>query len=132
MTGVLSKGSGLRQDGLRFLLAGVINTGLTFLLYQAALFFMNPTAAYTLAWVAGIAYVAVVYPERVFVGGARDGWSRLGLAINYVLIYGVGVLLLKLFSMAEISPRFSVIAVMVITTGLNFVLSRWLLRRRSA
>ena len=48
-----------------------MNAALAALVYLVCLTFAPPTLAYALAWVGGLAFVVALYPDRVFVGGAR-------------------------------------------------------------
>ena len=61
--------SPLRRESrqiLRFVVAGAINTGLSVLVYQAALFVMPHAPSYVLAYLAGIAIAYVLYSRQVF------------------------------------------------------------------
>jgi putative flippase GtrA len=123
--------SGVRYDALRFLLAGGLNTLLTFLLYQGLLIWFGPQPAYFFAWVAGLVYVAIVYPDRVFVGSRATPLSRLLVAANYLCIYLLGAGLLALCAKLGVNARISIIFSLVLTTGLGFVTSGRILRRRT-
>lgn len=119
----------LRRDGARFLVAGLVNTGLTLLVYQLLLFALPPALAYAGAWGAGLVFVALIYPDRVFEGGRRDARSRLAVAASYVGVFLSGLVVLALLERAGLSPRLAILLVIVWTTLLNFMLSRMILRR---
>ena len=65
-------GRSLRADAFRFLVAGGINALLTLLVYQALLFALPHQLAYLLAWVAGLLFVMLAYPSRVFPEGRAN------------------------------------------------------------
>jgi putative flippase GtrA len=119
----------LSSDATRFLVAGLINTGLTLLVYQALLFVMTPALAYAGSWVAGLAYVALVYPDRVFKGGRRTTRDRLLVAASYCGVFLAGLGLLFLLEKTRVPPRLGIVAVILVTTILNFLSSRVILRR---
>ncbi|WP_062228833.1 GtrA family protein [Aureimonas frigidaquae] len=123
------RGSRYSADAIRFLIAGLVNTGFTFLLYQALLFITQPTLAYACAWLAGIAFVAILYPNRVFVEGRTSLPDRLILALVYASVFIVGLGALYLVQSAGIGARTAILGVLIFTTGLNFFLSRTVLRR---
>lgn len=120
---------GLSRDATRFLLAGLVNTGLTVLVYQLLLFALSPALAYAGAWCIGLVFVALVYPDRVFEGGRRDARSRMAVAASYAGVFLSGLVVLALLERAGLSPRLAILGVIVWTTLLNFALSRMILRR---
>jgi len=113
---------------LRFVAAGAVNTGLSVLVYQAALFVMPHVPAYVLSYVAGIAIAYLLYSRRVFdvpLTASRFAAFTLfystslavGAALNAVLIEQLGV--------AERLAIFATIAVML---PVNYLGSRHCLR----
>ena len=113
---------------LRFIAAGAVNTGLSVLAYQAALFVMPHVPAYVLSYVAGIAIAYLLYSRRVFdvpLTASRFAAFTLfystslavGAALNAVLIEQLGV--------AERLAIFATIAVML---PVNYLGSRHCLR----
>lgn len=127
----LSRKSTLLSDAARFIVAGVVNTALTLVVYQALLLVMTPSLAYAGSWVAGLIYVAVVYPDKVFKNGRRGLNDRLALAGSYIAMFLLGLLLLQLLQAAGITPSLAIFAVVGTTTVMNFLLSRTILRRRT-
>lgn len=113
---------------MRFLFAGAVNTGLTIALYQVALPFVGPSLAYAVAWLAGLVFVAVVYPDKVFKGGRSGPADRAWLAGSYIAVFLFGLLALELVQRAGLSAQLAIIVVTVLTTVVNFGLSRALLR----
>lgn len=118
----------LAGDGLRFLAAGGFNTLLTLAIYQLLLFAMPDWAAYALSWVAGLTFVVIVYPDRVFAGGRRDAGARIRLGLTYAALFLLGLAALRALGVAGVPPRLSILAVLVLTTVANFALGRLILR----
>lgn len=121
--------SALFKDGLRFLFAGLMNAGVTFLVYQLLLFWTGEKVAYALSWIVGLLIVVLVYPSKVFVGGRKDLTVRLALGVSYLLVFLIGLGLLDLLTTTGVSPRVSIILVMAVTTATNFLFGRTLVRR---
>ncbi|MBE7186242.1 MAG: hypothetical protein INR68_17750, partial [Methylobacterium mesophilicum] len=59
------------------MVAGGTNTFLTFAVYQLLLFVLDSRLAYASAWLAGLVFVAIVYPSKVF--GVSSERGRAGL-----------------------------------------------------
>ena len=116
-------------DAIRFLIAGAINTLLTLAVYQIALLWFSELISYSLAWAVGLFYVAIIYPERVFVGGRKDWLSRLLVVLSYVMTYFVGVFVLTKTIDMEVHRRLAIFISLIVTTTLGFLLSRLFLRR---
>ncbi|RFC63649.1 GtrA family protein [Fulvimarina endophytica] len=125
---LLSRAS-LGADALRFLVAGGLNTLLTFLIYQLALFLVSPSLAYGLAWLCGLAFVMVFYPSRVFAQKNTQLRNRLALAATYLIVFFVGLATIDILSRLGMPPRYSIIFAIVVTTVSNFVCGRFLVRR---
>ncbi len=119
----------LSGDAIRFVIAGVANTGLTLVVYQLLLFALSPSLAYIAAWLAGLVFVAVVYPNKVFKGGRQGTGDRLLLAACYCAVFLSGLLLLQALQALGLSPRLAIFVVIIATTLINFFLSRGVLRR---
>lgn len=124
----------LRLGGVvRFLVAGGLNTGLTFVLYWLLLLVMNYRAAYAISFAAGIIFSYVVNTKFVF----QTGFS-LRKAVTFPLIYLVtyfaGALVLQLAVGtlgvdARLAPLLSICA----TLPLTYLLTKLVLtgQRRS-
>lgn len=119
----------LAADGMRFLLAGGLNTLLTLIVYQVLLLVMPYPAAYAAAWIAGLLFVMVVYPSRVFPEGRKGLADRLALGASYVAVFLCGLAVLEALTRAGIPPRLGIFLVMIATTAASFVAGRLLLRR---
>jgi putative flippase GtrA len=119
-------------DAVRFIAAGVVNTAISLAVYEIALFLMPPAPAYALSWCAGLAFLLVVYPSRVFPGGSRRAVDLIVLAASYIVVFLVGLAVLAAVAKATAAPRLAIVAALITTTLLNFALSRAILRRRGA
>jgi len=116
-------------DGMRFLVAGGLNTALTTLVYFAGLMVASPGVSYTAAWLVGLVFVMVFYPDRVFVGGDNSVKARLMLGAITIGVFLIGLGLLQLFIRLTGEERIAFLLTLVTTTALNFVAGRTLLRR---
>lgn len=121
-------GGGFGGDIIRFLIAGCINTGFTILIYQILLFWLSSRTSYALSWFCGLAFIAAVYPSRVFVGGRSSASARLQLVISYCAIFAIGLVLMSLMESAAIPGRIAIFITVAMTTLINFVAGRFLLR----
>lgn len=119
---------GMADDALRFLSAGAINTILSLLIYQMALFILSPTFSYVIAWISGLAFVFAVYPDHVFPGSRRGIKGRLLLAASYASVFVAGLLFLRIIVTVTAAPRLAIFATLAVTTLSNFLLSRHVLR----
>ena len=116
-------------DALRFLVAGGLNTALTTLVYFAGLLVASPGVSYTIAWLVGLAFVMIFYPDRVFVGGDTSPKARLMLGAVTIGVFLIGLALLQLLIRLTGEARIAFLLTLVATTALNFVAGRTLLRR---
>lgn len=119
-------------DGVRFILAGSLNTFLTLALYQALLLFINHQFAYAVSWIFGIAYLIVVYPSKVFSGSCLSWYKYTLMICVYILVFFLGLRALDLFVDAIGSPRIAIFFVMLTTTTANFLLMRLVFRAQSS
>ena len=115
---------------LRFLIAGGLNTGLTFVLYWLLLLVINYRVAYAISFVAGIIFSYVVNTKFVF----RTDYSLRKMVLFplvYLVTYFVGALVLQLsvarFGVdARIAPLVSICA----TLPLTYLLTKLVLTGR--
>jgi len=122
---------GVAADGLRFLVAGAINTALTAAAYFLCLALMSPAAAYAIAWLVGICFVMIVYPNRVFLGGRRTLRARLLFGALTLAVFLVGLVALRLLVQSTGDARIAFLITLALTTALNFLGGRALSRGRS-
>jgi len=121
--------NGVRGDAVRFLGAGVVNTLLTSAVYFVCLSFISPSASYSAAWVVGIVFVAIVYPDKVFPGGRNAVRDRVAIALVNAAVFAVGIAVLWMATRVIGDARRAFVVTLLVTTILNFILARTYLRR---
>lgn len=117
------------REGASFLVMGGLNTAVCLALYQLLLLAMDYRIAFTLVFAFGIAFSALLYSRFVYKVSVAP--KTFGLyAAFYVMSYlfGLGVLAL-LVEYAGIQDRLAIFAQLAISTPVNFVGSRVILRR---
>lgn len=125
------KYSGLNYDALRFVIAGGINTAISYGVYWLLLIWLSYQLAYALSWVFGLLLVVVLYPSKVFVGSQNSRKKQLLVAAQYLVVFCAGLGLLSiLVDYLSVPPAWAAIIVMVFTTVLNFGLMRLLYRHK--
>lgn len=114
-----------RSRGLRFLLAGGLNTVLTYLLYLALLPVAGYQLGYAIAFVSGIALNYVL--GRVFVFKAHQGYrSALMLPLVYLLQYAVGAGIVRLWvGYLGQNPKLAPAISILVTLPLTYLLSKF-------
>jgi putative flippase GtrA len=107
----------------RFVIAGCANTLLSLAVYQLLVTIIAPSMAYSLAWLFGLLFVALVYPRMVFrvQGSLMRGAS---LAAVYASVFVVGFVMIDLLEFTKLNPRLSIFLVLPTTTALNYLGSR--------
>lgn len=113
---------------LRFVAAGAVNTGLSLLVYQAALFVMPHVPAYVLSYVAGIVMAYLLYSRQVFdapLATSRFAAFALFYSISLVLGATLNAWLIEQLGVAERLAIFATIAVML---PVNYLGTRYCLR----
>ena len=116
-------------DALRFLIAGGLNTALSYLVYILLLLLVSYQWAYALSWVFGLLLVVVLYPSKVFVGSKNSRKKQMLVVAQYIVVFclGLGVLSLLVTSV-KIPAAWAAVAVMCFTTTVNFIFMRFLYR----
>lgn len=117
------------SDAVRFLVAGGLNTALTTLVYFAGLLVASPGVSYTAAWLVGLVFVMIFYPDRVFVGGDNSPKARLMLGAITIGVFLIGLGLLHVLIGMSLDARLAFVVTLVATTAINFIAGRMLLRR---
>jgi putative flippase GtrA len=118
------------SDAIRFLVAGGLNTALTSAVYFAGLTVLPSAISYTIAWLAGLVFVMVFYPDRVFPGGRAGFADRLAVGGSVALVFVAGLAILHFLERMLQSRATAFFATLTATTILNFLVSRWILRRQ--
>ncbi|MCZ8543099.1 hypothetical protein OOJ09_02820 [Mesorhizobium qingshengii] len=118
------------SDALRFLVAGALNTALTSVVYFAGLLLLPSAASYAIAWLLGLAFVMVFYPGRVFPGGRTHLADRLTVGGSVAAVFVAGLATLHFLEQLLQSRTVAFFSTLAFTTILNFLVSRWILRRQ--
>lgn len=116
-------------DAIRFLVAGGLNTALTTLIYFAGLTVFPSSFSYGLAWLAGLVFAMVFYPDRVFPGGRTGFADRLAIGASIAIVFVVGLVSLQVLERILQNTAVAFFVTLATTTILNFLISRWILRR---
>lgn len=109
---------------------GGANTITTAAAYYGLATVLSPRVAFTIVYVAGLAFVVIATPRYVF--GSRSSWSRrLLLALWYLGTYVVGLGVIFLLTSVVSAPRVAVVlGTVMVTAPLSFVGARLLIGRR--
>lgn len=110
----------------RFVGVGGLNTVLTTAAFYALSYVMVAAAAFTLAYVAGIAFVMRVTPHFVF-RTSPSRTRRAALGLWYILIYLCGLATSAALDHATDSRELVVAGTLCVTVPLGFVGSRTVL-----
>ena len=119
----------LGKTGFKFLIAGALNTGLTYAIYLLLLFALDYRFAYVLSFFSGIAIALVLNSQFVF--KTRLTIKRvLGFIAAYCFQLILGILMLQLIVEQTSIPRsIAPLCMMLITVPLSFFLNRYALKR---
>lgn len=120
----------LKEEFGRFLVAGAINTALSFSLYLIFNLFFHYQLAYWLAFFLGILFSFWVNSRWVF--RAAMNWKTfLAFPLVYLFQYFFGAVLLHiLVEILGISEWTSPIVVIVCSVPVTFLMSRFVLKRK--
>ena len=118
-------------DAIRFLLAGGLNTVLSYLVYLLLNMVVSYQVAYALSWLFGLLFIIVFYPSKVFVGSENSKKKIALLILQYVFVFVCGLQCLMLMvGYLGLSEALAALFTTVFTTGLNFILMRLLYRKK--
>lgn len=121
---------GFRNQALRFLVAGVVNTVAAYAIYLALLPPLDYTVAYTIAYLAGIVIAYLLSTGFVF-RATRTVANMAMFPLVYLVQYLLGAITLNLAVRSFGVPRqFALLISIAITLPVTFFLSRALLHRR--
>jgi putative flippase GtrA len=121
----------IRSEALRFLIAGAINTAVTYVIYLALLTPLGYTLAYTVAYIAGIALAYTLNTRFVFRVRQRVR-EMLLFPLVYAFQYLIGVVTLQLaINQLGIPQKLALLASIGVTIPVTFLLSRFVLKSRS-
>ncbi|MEO7013310.1 MAG: GtrA family protein [Dokdonella sp.] len=115
---------------VRFLLGGASTTAFSYAVYLLLLLWLPYLVAYSVAFVAGVAWS--YFANTLFVFRRRPTITRaLAFPIVYLAQYLAGSLLLVvLIDYARVPETFAPLVVVVLTLPLTYVLSRWVITAR--
>jgi putative flippase GtrA len=118
----------LRRSGFRFLVAGAVNTALTWGVYALLLHLLPYGWSYTVAYALGIVLAYLLYRCYVFESRGRP-YGPVWVALIYLFQYFAGLglvhLWIRLLGQPAIwAPLFSVLVILPLT----YALSRWVFR----
>jgi putative flippase GtrA len=115
----------------RFLLIGGSNTALTYMLFVLLSQVIDQLLAYTAAFAGGVAYSVLLTGSFVF-GARRRLSTSLAYAATYLLVYGIGILVLELVMRAGVERAvLTGLAALSVTAPLNYLCGRLLFRPES-
>jgi len=114
----------------RFITVGGVNTFLTFLLYQLLVTYLNPQWSYAIAWLSGFVFVSIAYPKYVFRSGKSSPKQLFLLLLLYVSSFLLGLFLMDLSVVLGMHKRISVIAVIIVTSIMNYIFTKFLFGRK--
>jgi putative flippase GtrA len=117
------------MEFVRFIVCGVINTGVTFIIYVCLLWFVSYPAAYTISYVVGV-FIAYWLNARFVFQEALSIARALQYPVVYLVQYLLGLgLLFLLVEVAHLSDIVAPLLVVILTLPVTFLLSRYLIRR---
>jgi putative flippase GtrA len=121
----------LRQ-GMRFLLVGGINTGITYGLYCVLVFWWHPQLAWLTVFLLGLALGFYGHTRLVFKG--RLGHRKaVGYTLLQLLLYALSSAMIYIaMQHVGLGPRAAAGAAIAINVPISFLLSRWILSDRPA
>lgn len=108
----------------RYLIAGTLNTGLTYLLYLGLLLLMPYIWAYSLTYVAGIALGYALNARWVFKKAPSLRTATI-YPLSYAFNYTLGVALLWVFvEIVDLPKEIAPLVVVAITVPLMYILTK--------
>jgi putative flippase GtrA len=121
-----------KGEAVRFLITGVVNTVLTYLIYLALLDITNYRTAFTASFIAGI-FIAYSLNALFVFKTTLSLHKMIQYPLIYALQYGTGLLLLEiLIENFGVDKRFAPLINVILLTPVTFMLNRWFLLRKVA
>lgn len=113
----------------RFLIIGIVNTGVTYGVYLLFLNVMPYRGAYTASYISGLALSYFLNVRFVFGESLRVS-SALQYPLVYVGQYGLGLgLIYLLVDLARINKYVAPVGVLCLTVPLTYLFSRYIIRK---
>lgn len=121
----------LRQ-GLRFLVVGGINTGITYGLYCVLVYWWHPQLAWLTVFLLGLALGFYGHTRLVF-NGRLGHRKAVGYTLLQLLLYGLSSsLIFSAMHLGGLGPRAAAAVAIAINVPISFLLSRRILSDRPA
>ena len=119
----------MKDERVRFLIAGTANTLLTLFVYQALLLWFEDLLSFSISFWVGIFITSYLYPTFVFKVKANVGNGVLN-GIWYFTSYCIGLLLMHIaVETIHINERLAIFFVIFIMVPMNFLMTRIIFRR---
>ena len=117
------------REGVRFLLAGALNTAATYAIYLLLLSVVGYTLAYSVAFLIGI-FIAYGMNSRYVFRVTTSLRTFALFPLVYVAQYLVGIAVLRIAVVEfNVPQRYALLASIVVTLPMTFLLNRLLLKR---
>lgn len=114
---------------IRFVMVGVLATALHYGIYFALQRYINVNIAYTSGYV--LSFIANFYLTAYFTFGKKPSWKKaFGFMGAHLLNYFLHIILLNLFLWLGLSKPFAPIPVFAIVIPVNFLLVRFVFKRK--
>ncbi|MBA2124775.1 hypothetical protein DLM45_00865 [Hyphomicrobium methylovorum] len=114
--------------GRSYLRAGLLGGALTLVLYQLLLFSFAPEWSYAIAWAAGLALAALLFPPTLL-SDARLGWQgQAVMAVIHVASFLLGLGILRAIVEQTGMERLAILASVLATAVFVFLAMRMAFR----
>jgi putative flippase GtrA len=118
----------IRHEILRFVIAGAINTIVTYAIYLALLSMLGYVVAYSIAYVIGIALAYVLNTWFVF-RVPQNIRGMLLFPLVYVVQYLVGIITLQVAVREfDVPQKFALLVSIAVSIPVTYLLSRFVLK----
>jgi putative flippase GtrA len=118
----------INLEFIRFVLIGLVNTGLTYVLYLLLLFVVPYTIAYSISYIAGIFLSYFLNSKFVFKTKLQLS-KALQFPLVYIVQYLLGlVLIYVLVDLFNFNKTIVPILIVIISMPITFVLSKFIIK----
>jgi len=108
----------------RFLISGVLNTGITYLIYLVVLLAFSYQLAYTVAFILGVVISYGLNANFVFRSGISVG-SLIRFPVIYLLQYFLGIVMVAvLIEYGGVAEWLAPVFVLIITVPMTFIFAK--------
>lgn len=120
--------SELRKTGLKFVIAGAINTGITYVIYLLLLRVLDYRVAYVASFVSGITIAMALNSKFVFqIRLTARRAAGFVIAYCFQLVFGI-VILQLLVEQTSVPRTLAPLCMMLLTVPLSFFMNRYALK----